>query len=71
MQASEQGSVLAQAALGYCYEKGIGVKKQKGIAAKLFRTAAHRGNEAAFNSLLRMYDEIRPKNTEFEILENN
>jgi TPR repeat protein len=67
--ASEQGSVLAQAALGYCYEKGIGVRKQKGIAAKLYRTAAHRGNQAAYNSLLRMYDEIRPDIPEFEILE--
>lgn len=70
MAASEQGSVLAQAALGYCYEKGIGVKKEKGIAAKLFRTAAHRGSQAAFNSLLRMYDDIRPAKPEFEILEN-
>lgn len=70
MIASEQGSVLAQAALGYCYEKGIGVKAQKGIAAKLFRTAAHRGSQAAFNSLLRMYDEIRPENPEFEIFED-
>ncbi len=67
--ASEQGSVLAQAALGYCYEKGIGVKMQKGIAAKLYRTAAHRGNQAAYNSLLRMYDEIRPDVPEFEIIE--
>ena len=31
-QISDEGSVLAQTALGFCYEKGLGVKESKGIA---------------------------------------
>lgn len=64
---SKQGSVLAQAALAYCYEKGIAVEMNKGKAANLYRQAAQRGNEAAFNSLRNMYDEIRPSDEEFVI----
>ena len=65
--AANQGSVLAQAALAYCYENGIGVDKRKSMAARLYRQAAYRGNENAYNSLKRMYDEIRPDDEEFEI----
>ena len=70
-QISDEGSVLAQTALGYCYEKGLGVKERKGIAIRLYRHAAQRGNETAFNSLKRMYDELRPEDTEFKIYEVN
>lgn len=65
--AANQGSVLAQAALAYCYEKGIGVKQKKAMAAKLYREAASRGNETAYNSLRSMYDELRPEEEEFKI----
>jgi len=65
--ASEEGSVSAQAALAYCYEKGLGVKQNKAEAANLYRKAAHRGSQAAFNSLKKMYDEIRPHEEEFDI----
>lgn len=68
-KAAAEGSVLAEAYLGYCYEKGIGVKEEKGIAEKLYRRAAQRGNQAAYNSLKRMYDEIRPNDEEFQIFE--
>lgn len=68
-QIADEGSVLAQTALGMCYEKGVGVKENKGLAVKLYRRAAQRGNEAAYNSLKRMYDEIRPYDTEFKIYE--
>jgi uncharacterized protein len=64
---SEKGSVLAEAALAYCYENGIAVNKNKGKAAQLYREAAHRGNEAAYNSLRNMYDTIRPEDEEFQI----
>lgn len=64
---ANQGSVLAQAALAYCYENGIGVKVRKSMAARLYRQAASRGNETAFNSLKRMYDELRPDEDEFNI----
>lgn len=67
--AANKGSVLAETYLGFCYEKGIGVKEEKGTAVKFYRHAAQRGNQAAFNSLKRMYDEIRPNDEEFQILE--
>jgi len=64
---SKKGSVLAEAALAYCYENGIAVKQDKGKASRLYRQAAQRGNEAAYNSLRKMYDTIRPKDEEFQI----
>ena len=64
---SKKGSVLAEAALAYCYENGIAVKQNKGKAANLYRQAAQRGNEAAYNSLRNMYDILRPKDEEFKI----
>ncbi len=67
---SNKGSVLAEAALANCYENGISVKANKAKAAKLYRQAASRGNEAAFNSLRKMYDAIRPKDKEFQIYIN-
>ncbi len=70
-QISNEGSVLAQTALGYCYEKGFGVKENKGIAIRLYRQASQRGNETAYNSLKRMYDELRPEDDEFKIYEEN
>ena len=68
---SDEGSVLAQTALGYCYEKGIVVKESKSRAIQLYRQASQRGNETAFNSLRRMYDELRPEDDEFKIYEVN
>ncbi len=65
--ASNQGSVLAQAALAYCYENGIGVKQKKSMAARLYKQAAYRGSETAYNSLKSMYDELRPADEEFNI----
>lgn len=64
---SETGSVLAEAALAYCYEIGIAVKQNKAKAARLYRQAAQRGNEAAYNSLRNMYDLLRPEEEEFQI----
>jgi hypothetical protein len=64
---SEEGSVLAEAALAYCYEKGIFLQENKGKAASLYRQAAQRGNEAAYNSLRNMYNELRPEDEEFKI----
>jgi TPR repeat protein len=68
-KAAEEGSVSAQAALAYCYEKGLNVKQNKALAANLYRKAAHRGSQAAFNSLKAMYDEIRPNKEEYQIFE--
>ncbi len=64
---SNKGSVLAEAALANCYEEGIFVKIDKAKAARLYRQAARRGNEAAYNSLRKMYDSLRPPDEEFQI----
>ncbi|AFN73871.1 Sel1 domain-containing protein [Melioribacter roseus P3M-2] len=64
---SDEGSVLAQTYLAYCYEKGISVKEDKATAVKLYRMAARRGNETAYNALKRMYDELRPPDDTFLI----
>ncbi|MFC2085138.1 tetratricopeptide repeat protein [Bacteroidota bacterium] len=66
---ASRGSVLAQAILAYCFEKGLGVKQDKGKAANLYRNAAFRGNQAALKSLKQMYDDIRPDKEEFEIFQ--
>ncbi|MGK9368221.1 tetratricopeptide repeat protein [Melioribacter sp. Ez-97] len=68
---SDEGSVLAQTYLAYCYEKGISVKQDKAMAVKLYRMAARRGNETAYNSLKRMYDELRPQDETFVIYSEN
>lgn len=66
---TNEGSVFAQTALAYCYEKGIGVREDKGNAVRLYRHAAQRGNQSAFNSLKRLYDELRPEDEKFKIYE--
>lgn len=68
-QAMENGSIIAQVAIGYCYERGFGVAVNKGEAARVYREAAKRGSESAYAALRRMHDEIRPKDKEFEIEE--
>ncbi|MGK9475452.1 tetratricopeptide repeat protein [Melioribacter sp. OK-6-Me] len=68
---SDEGSVLAQTYLAFCYEKGISVKEEKAAAVKLYRIAARRGNETAYNSLKRMYDELRPTDETFVIYSEN
>ena len=68
---ANEGSILAQTALALCYEKGIGVKENKAIAIRYYRHAAQRGSEIAYNSLKRMYDELRPQDEEFKIYLQN
>jgi TPR repeat protein len=59
--------VLAQVALGYAYENGIGVELNKSEAVKYFRFAAQRGNRFAYEELKRIYDEIRPNDSQFNL----
>jgi uncharacterized protein len=68
-KSGDEGSVLAQTLLGFCYEKGLGIKENKKTAVTFYRIASQRGNETAFNSLKRMYDDIRPTEDEFKIYE--
>jgi TPR repeat protein len=68
-QYSDQGSVLAQTALGYCYEKGIIVPIDQSRAVSYYRRSAQRGNQSAMTALTRMYDERRPKEKEYQIID--
>ncbi|RJQ63767.1 MAG: sel1 repeat family protein [Stygiobacter sp.] len=68
---SAEGSVFAQTALAYCYEKGIGVAEDKAVAVRMYRMASQRGNQSAYNSLKRMYDELRPEDETYKIFEAN
>jgi TPR repeat protein len=61
----DYGSVLAQITLAYAYENGIGVQKSKAEAVKYYRLTAQRGNQAGYDELKRLYDEIRPSEKRF------
>jgi len=65
--AMDEGSVLAQATLAYCYQNGVGTEKSITLAVKYYRLAAERGNQFAFNQLKGMYNSIRPDNKQFQI----
>lgn len=67
---AEKGSVLAQSALGFCYEKGVQVKLNKATAVQYYRNAAQRGNKSAYDALINMYDQLRPQDSTFEIIKN-
>ena len=66
-EAAQKGSVLAQVALGYCYETGIGVAKKIPEAVRLYRSSAQRGSQDAYFALRRMHDAIRPPGKDFQI----
>ena len=61
------GSILAQFTMGYCYENGIGVKKSIPIAVKYYRNAAQRGNQYAYEQLKRLYNNLRPNTEVFKV----
>jgi TPR repeat protein len=65
--AMNDGSVLAQVAMGYCREHGLGFQRNVGEAVKLYRKSAERGSLAGFEALKRMYDALRPPDREFRI----
>jgi len=67
--AGNDGSILAQAMLGYCYHKGIGVAKNLPRSVEYYRKAYQRGSKAAYNALRDIYDGIRPNDPEFQISE--
>ncbi len=67
MKCDSLGSVLAQTALGYCYENGTGVAQSNATAAQYYRTAARRGSNFAYEELKKMYDAIRPSNPVFRV----
>ncbi len=63
-QNADEGGILSQTLLAYCYENGFGVNRDKAEAAKLYRTAAIRGNRTAYYSLKRMHNEVKPAGIE-------
>jgi TPR repeat protein len=63
--ASARGAILADVALGYCYERGVVVPRSPSEAAHLYRSAWRRGSLDAYRSLRRMYDALRPHDPEF------
>ena len=64
-RASAQGAILADVALGYCYENGVVVPRSSSEAAQLYRAAWRRGSLDAYRSLRRLYDALRPHDPEF------
>ncbi|HEX7356312.1 MAG TPA: tetratricopeptide repeat protein [Ignavibacteriaceae bacterium] len=65
--AENKGSILAEFTLGYCFENGIGVKKNLPDAVKYYRAAAQRGNQFAYQQLKRLYDSLRPSEKTFDV----
>lgn len=65
----EDGSVLAEVTLGYCYETGRGVQPRVAEAVRLYRIAARRGSLDAYRALRRLHDDRRPADSEFAIRE--
>lgn len=66
-KASDNGSVLAQVTLAYCFENGIGTAQSKSETVNYYRIAAQRGSQYAYRELQRLYDEIRPDDPEFSL----
>jgi len=67
LDAASNGSLLAQVSLGLCYEEGIGTVRSRADAIHYLRLAAQRGSQFAYTELQRLYDEIRPGDSEFVI----
>lgn len=64
-EASEKGAVLADVALGFCFEKGVVVPRSAGSAAELYRYAWRRGSLDAYRALRRLHDALRPADPRF------
>jgi TPR repeat protein len=66
-RASAEGSVLADVALGYCAEQGIGREGNLTEAVRLYREAARRGSPDGFRALKRLHDSCRPPDPRFQV----
>ena len=64
---NDEGSILAQVTLAYCYQTGKFVKQNIAEAVKLYRYAAHRGNRFAYDQLKNIYKNLRPSENIFQI----
>jgi hypothetical protein len=70
-EASNGGSIVGQLALGYCFEKGIGVNQNTPEAVRLYRNCAERGSQSAYDALKQMYDQLRPNEKEFDVQQDS
>ncbi len=68
LDATGEGSLLAQVSLALCYEEGIGTVRSRADAIHYLRLSAQRGSQFAYTELQRLYDEIRPGDMEFVII---
>ncbi len=66
---AQEGSLFSAVALGYCYEKGVGVPRNRGEAYRIFHQAMLRGSETAYHALRSMHDKLRPSDAEFAMPE--
>jgi hypothetical protein len=66
-RAADEGSLLAEVGLGYCYETGTGLPVRDAEAAFYYRAASVRGSQDSFRALRRMHDAIRPGDPEFHL----
>ncbi len=68
-KAGEDGSILAEMALAFCFERGIGVPVRTSEAVRLYRVAARRGSQDAYRALRRLHDGLRPQETRYHVEE--
>ena len=64
-KAADEGSVFATVTVGLCFKQGIGTSQSLPEAVQYFKMAAQRGNRFAYEELKRIYDEMRPPETQF------
>ncbi len=69
IKSADDGSILAQSMLGYCYQEGKGVSVNLPQAVRFYRKALQRGSKIAYEALRKMYDEFRPDDAEFQLQE--
>lgn len=65
--ASDEGSALADVALGYAREHGIGFIRHEGEAVRYYRKAAQQGSRHAWERLVFLYDRLRPDEDVFRV----
>ncbi len=66
-KAADEGSLFAMVTVGLCFEQGLGTAQSKSDAVNYFKMAAQRGNRFAYGELKKIYDEMRPPDTQFII----
>ncbi|NNJ54064.1 MAG: sel1 repeat family protein [Ignavibacteriaceae bacterium] len=71
LKAAKEGSLFAMVSVGLCYKDNIGTKKSLPEAVHYLRLASQRGSQFAYEELLRIYDDIRPNDAQFNTANKN